>query len=352
MAGSGDDVELSEARERFLPDSTHVRKDDPSVPSNRSSITRTVCVFGLAIAVATGAALLPYAIYTISLYKHISASSSKLTLSPVLGQTVPLMLNLGITALTEALGLIHATGLRWNLMREGRLEFNANLRLFTASHRHSPNSWYYNVLNSIFLILCYTSSSLVLVAQSSLPIQFEGNGQGDNQTDFEISDMALFTLAVGLLGQAFFAGWILRAIEMPSWSSSPIDTALIQCRYGARRHQTQTMRSVGDVPSLIPSHPLPAQKAAFRAHNQVRRVLWILWALVLFGVVWTVTVSAGAYNNHVAGCETCGMFTGPGWWPIAFRGARPWWLRRCGGPGNLDHRFCITSLHHPWSSLR
>ena len=63
--------------------------------------------------------------------------------------------------LTESHGLIHATTLKWNLYREGRLNFTSNLRLFTNCRLSVPDWWSCNVPDSIFLIVAYSSTLFV-----------------------------------------------------------------------------------------------------------------------------------------------------------------------------------------------
>ena len=142
-----------------------------------------------------------------------------------------------------------------------------------------------------------------------------GSGIKGDSDRVSISGMALVTLACGLLGQSAIALWVLRSTDVPTWSSSPISTALVRCQKGASRQHARTLLSVGDSPSPVPSRPSVTQKSAYAAHKHIRRVLWVLWALVAFGVVWTVAVAASAYN-HMGGCETCGEYAGPGWWPV------------------------------------
>ena len=156
IARSRSETELSETTQTLLERRAQKKEDYLSVPLNRCHTTRKCCVSYLAVAFVADAAILSYGIYTIS--KPHSASGSELRYHSTLREVVPLTLNLSITLLTEELGLIHATSLRSNLMREGRLEFNNNVRLFIASHRVTPNSWYCNLMYIIFLIICYTSS--------------------------------------------------------------------------------------------------------------------------------------------------------------------------------------------------
>ena len=50
-----------------------------------------------------------------------------------------LLFTLTISICTECLGCIHSTSLRWALAKEGRLEFNSNLRLFSSAHTSVGN---------------------------------------------------------------------------------------------------------------------------------------------------------------------------------------------------------------------
>lgn len=49
------------------------------------------------------------------------------------------VVNMLITLLTEVLGYIYSTSLRWALYREGCLEFNTNIRLLTSARSSAPN---------------------------------------------------------------------------------------------------------------------------------------------------------------------------------------------------------------------
>ena len=75
-------------------------------------------------------------------------------------QFTPLFINIIITILTESMGLIHSTILRWAL--NDRLTFNSNLRLFIAAQDYWALCRASNFFRAGFLALCYCASSLVL----------------------------------------------------------------------------------------------------------------------------------------------------------------------------------------------
>jgi hypothetical protein len=50
-----------------------------------------------------------------------------------------------------------------------------------------------------------------------------------------ISGLCMITLGVGLLGQAVLAGWAYCTTKVPTWSSSPLDTALASYQRGFER---------------------------------------------------------------------------------------------------------------------
>ncbi|KAF2493624.1 hypothetical protein BU16DRAFT_490357, partial [Lophium mytilinum] len=55
-------------------------------------------------------------------------------------ETLTLIFNASVTVITECLGYIHATSLRWALYHEGRLHHNSNIRLLTSSRNSTPNA--------------------------------------------------------------------------------------------------------------------------------------------------------------------------------------------------------------------
>jgi hypothetical protein len=58
---------------------------------------------------------------------------------------LPLLMNTLVTLHNETVGYIQTVSLRWALQREGKLEFNSNLRLFSRARSAAANSWYLNL---------------------------------------------------------------------------------------------------------------------------------------------------------------------------------------------------------------
>lgn len=73
-----------------------------------------------------------------------------------------LALNAVVTICSELSGYVHGAALRTALVAKGKLEFNANLRLFkTGGKWYSPNGAVVNVLYGVTLVIAYTAASLV-----------------------------------------------------------------------------------------------------------------------------------------------------------------------------------------------
>jgi hypothetical protein len=185
------------------------------------------------------------------------------------------------------------------MWREGRLNFNSNLRLFTNCRSSIPKMWICNALNAVFLVASYSSTSLVFVGKGTqLMAEATDDAESCFDTDPHVNKMpasgvAMVILGSGLLGQAFLATWSYCTVKVPTWSSSPINNALACQQQGTERHKRCTMLSVGDSPPSVPSHPLQRQKCAWAAHHEIRYVLRFLWVLFALGTLWTSAVAIG-----------------------------------------------------------
>lgn len=71
--------------------------------------------------------------------------------------------NVVTTTITESLGYVHGTGLRWALWNEKRLHFNTNLRLWTYSRNSFPNGRICNIPYFICTAICYAASGMIIV---------------------------------------------------------------------------------------------------------------------------------------------------------------------------------------------
>jgi hypothetical protein len=254
---------------------------------------------------------LPILIFGIyDLHSSIVGREAPLTVggSHIAKELTPLSLNIGVTLLTECLGLIHAITLRWNMQLEGTLSFNSSPRLFTSSRRSVLNSWICNILNAMFFISSYSSTSLVFLPEPSQPMADPNNFFDDESEgifkdeNFEslvdklhVSGIAMVTLGGGLLGQALLATWAYCAVSVPTWSSSPIDTALACQQRGIKKLEGHTMLSVGDTPQHY--HPIQF------IHRRLPGM--------------PITRSAGSLRFF--GLSSSLAFSGPSPWRMAFK---------------------------------
>jgi hypothetical protein len=75
------------------------------------------------------------------------------------GEATFFIANIILTQCLEGLGYVHSVSLRWALLKENRLVFNTNVRLFTSSKISRPNTWYMNFISAMLLILCHGATS-------------------------------------------------------------------------------------------------------------------------------------------------------------------------------------------------
>jgi hypothetical protein len=265
--------------------------------------TRNLSVIALCFCWVVGSAVAGFGIYVVYLVHTGQNEGHYWTLPHMVAEGIPLGINFVVTLLVETTGYIHTASLRWSLQREGKLTFNSNLRLLSSSRFSGPNKWYSNVLVLMFITLAYASSSLTFSHSNS------ATSIGDVfsiQTDYvSVAGIPILALGLCLLGLAAMSTWALKASKIPSWSSSPLDTALAAMRAGNIVPQSfRCMRSVHDTrePS-VPVYPREKQRGAWSAHSEVKWVLALLWTLVVICFAWAVIVShiIGAVSPETPG---------------------------------------------------
>lgn len=179
---------------------------------------------------------------------------------------------------TEATGYVHGTTLRWALARDGRLPFNANLRLFTTAGRwYSPSGLLVNVLFIITLVLSYAAGSAIVLRNES------PNADAGSYTHLSIiSVVPPIFLGSALVVQAVLGFISLYATDVVSWSTNPLDVAAAHYYHRLVQHRPdRCMRSIADAPDSS-SHPvLPSklQPSAAASHGLVRKVIWLVWTI-------------------------------------------------------------------------
>ncbi|KAG2119171.1 uncharacterized protein F5147DRAFT_603420 [Suillus discolor] len=200
------------------------------------------------------------------------------------------MLDLIVTLCTESTGFVHGISLRSALASESRLCFNTNLRLLTATRGwHNPNGTLLNSISAVFLIISYSSASVVICLDGHM------NYSKTSPTSYvgiAIAGIPLLILGVALLLQVMIALSAMRAVKIFTWSSSPFDLT------AALVHHTQltptTFRCMCCVSNLDtyggPAKPSETQPSAWHAHPSIRKVVIFLWVIVAACAGWAAFV--------------------------------------------------------------
>ena len=296
---------------------------------SRGLRTRNVCLLGLIATWAIGLACLVGGGFYLNKTPSSSLGWLRITMSRTLKETLPLIINVLVTIVTEGTGFIHATTLRWALGND--LTFNSNLRLFSRVR----GSWAFgglsNFLNAALLILCYAATSLIFAnlppsdVCDALPLNGYDCTPKSNFNVTYVSPGAIMALGVGLTGTAALTTWQFFASRVEAWSSSPIQTAWAFVASGRRsRVVGRCMVSVHDVKlPAAPTFPQQRQRSAWSAHPEVRRILRYLWALTVLVLLWfvglliSITViwkrceTEGSHAVYVDICRN--IYHGPSW---------------------------------------
>ncbi|CAF3525388.1 unnamed protein product [Fusarium graminearum] len=248
--------------------------------------TRLQCIVGITIGGLLALACIVSGIYILATQKEKIALHVEL--DTMAREALSLVFNIILTFCIDSMAFVHSLSLRWALYSEHRLEFNTNLRLFTSSTKSGPNRWYANILSMICLILCYGASSYLV-----LP---------DDMNEVLINGFALLTLGLALLGHAALSTWCLwtRSGSILNWSSNPLSNCLSSVQNGMlQRRNGRCMRPVHDRnPPLQlgadidtqPIYPRQRQENMYTLSRRVRRIIWLLWALVILAIGWMFTI--------------------------------------------------------------
>jgi hypothetical protein len=223
----------------------------PSLPDfDRGSNTATACMTGLAFA---WLAIVSCLIASILIIKNSAGQffgkiSRQVPLSTADAEATALVLNIFVAVLTDSMGYIHATSLRWALYREDRLHFNTNIRLFNSSRMSAPNRWPANAVYIISLVLCYAATSQMFITSDPA-----------YQTHIYINGFAISALGLGLAGQAVISTWCLclGSRSTLSWSPNPLNNTLVLLHEGLQLRAQRCMLSVHQV--SLPSEPMNRQ---------------------------------------------------------------------------------------------
>ena len=134
-----------------LVQATGRENDRPTENFPRSFFTRKCCIIGLWLSGPLGLACIVTGAVFYDCAQKDTGRWIPVVMSRALKESLPLFLNLIVTASTESTGLVHSTTLRWAL--GNRLTFNSNLRLFTRVEGSFAFGRFSNFLNAGFLVL-------------------------------------------------------------------------------------------------------------------------------------------------------------------------------------------------------
>lgn len=217
-------------------------------------------------------------------------------ISETVTEVLLLIVSLLVTFISDSLGYVHATSLRWALFREGRLEYNTNFRLFISARTSFANRWFMNLLSAFSLILCYASTSALIL-----------RGNGGRHKDLAANAIALLCLSLGLLGQVLTAAICLRHHDtrIPSWSANPLwntmvlrqSQALVKCRSG---HNVQ-LRVCDDNVQQSRSAGIGVRKRRLWHIRATKWIAFFIWALCAVSFIWTgivIYIPTLMFNNN------------------------------------------------------
>lgn len=208
-----------------------------------------------------------------------------LPLRPGLSILLNLLLNLFVTTILDATNYIHDSTLRWALHDEGRLRYNSNIRLFTSSRRHGPNSWYANVVSLLGLALTHGSLSTIIVnvvvigTWNDKANKFEFT-PAETADFIDINCFAVIFLGVGILLQACVSTCCLLCSRgVKTWSSSLL--AIAKARSYDEKLNTESYTS-----PVLPNREI--QSSMLDAAPQVQFVRRLVWCFSGIFMAWSL----------------------------------------------------------------
>ncbi|KAG8993650.1 hypothetical protein FRB94_010502 [Tulasnella sp. JGI-2019a] len=272
----------------------------PDPPYDTGS--RRLVLFGLVLALVTGSTFI-----IIGIVIHITSTSFIiLHLGQWTDVALGLCFNALVTVCTEATGYVHGTTLKWGLAKEGRLAFNANLRLFSATKGvFSVNGPVANAIFLISIVFSYAASSTIFLHSSILP-NFLHKKVAPTKPMATPSSLVAFLPPI-ILGAMLVLQAVLSLIafyntRVPTWSSSPLDVTSALVYHGYVRHRPQRcMRSVSKIKDLPadPTRPLLRQPSPWSSHKTISRIVWLVWGTLVVWVGWIIVwESTQDVGNH------------------------------------------------------
>ncbi|KAG8993649.1 hypothetical protein FRB94_010501 [Tulasnella sp. JGI-2019a] len=255
---------------------------------------RSLVLFGLILTLVAGSAFIGIGI-GIYARSHNTDKYIVIQLSQWTDVALGLSFSAIVTMCTEATGYVHGTTLKWGLAKEGRLKFNANLRLFSATNGAlSVNGAVVNIASTLSLIFSYAASSTMLMHSSILPKFLMGQATAASSPSITvISFLPPIILGATLILQAILGLVAFSHTHVPTWSSSPLDitSALVHHGYVQCRPQ-RCMRPVSMTKDSHndPIRPMPRQPSIWSTHKAAPRVVWFVSGTLVAWAGWICIV--------------------------------------------------------------
>ncbi|KAG2019004.1 hypothetical protein GB937_005643 [Aspergillus fischeri] len=302
-----------EQKQPFVEHSLHQdEKDGPDFDT--ASATRSGCIAAVSTGVILSLVCLISGIYLLRTNQATLGASVSISTSG--REAMALAINVILALCTDGMMFVHSVSLRWALYREGRLEFNTNIRLFTGSKRFGPNKWYINLVALTCLVLSYASSSVLLLSDQVVVLS-----KNEDQSPLLINGTALVALGLGLAGQAVIAVWCLVSSykSIPTWSSNPLNTASAVVQNGGLAHRPgRCMLSVHQRQmSSQETYPMHRQGNMFQLQGMVRYILVLLWSLALLAVAWPIAIAT--VSMSIGNASAAGQASEPLCWRVGFK---------------------------------
>lgn len=196
-----------------------------------------------------------------------------------------LLLNILVTAILDTTNYIHDTTLKWALYQEGRLKYNSNIRLFTSSRCHGPNSWYANAVSLLGLALTHGSLSIVIMNMLVIGVWDDKKEAFEftlnHTTGFvEINCFAVVSLGIGMFLQACVSTYsLLCSRGIGTWDSSLLANAKA---IASQREEFGKDYTISKVPNR------EVQGSLLEIAPQIHLVRRLIWFFVGFFMLWSL----------------------------------------------------------------
>lgn len=268
---------LTEENVELTDSSSRPKDTDPPI-LDKDLKTRNWCIAGLVFAGTLGLVSLLAGILLPKSDNNAPALhwGVNVNISVRLATVIPLLLNALVTIAMESIGYIHNISLKWSLLKQERLTFNANLRLFTSTGWRGPNSCQVNTV----VLLC---TSLAYAACSTFFPLIESEPFGEDVRTYVVVSAPLIFLGTSLIITTIVSFWALMysSANVITWSSNPLVSVCLAKEKGLlNRVNGQCMSSVHETLAgaiTSPARPKKVQASGWKAHREVRMIVFFLW---------------------------------------------------------------------------